>query len=110
MSSQSMVIIADRLGYNESSASYRELYVRLSNIFNDLFWNASSQEPSYGFHDTSAQACNALALAAGVADNNITRQSLAQNALINNVVRYQYHLTTGSVGTKWLLSMLSESG
>jgi alpha-L-rhamnosidase len=75
--------------------------VRLA--FNRRFWNERR-----GVYGTGSQACNALAVALGLANPAQAQQAL--KALADDIIAAGYHLSTGNIATKYALEALSENG
>ncbi len=92
------------LGEHEVATQYRALADQVSAVFQARFWN-----PDVGGYGTGSQSCNALALYAGLVPREV-RKSLVVESLVRDIERYDGHLTTGNICTKYLLEALTAAG
>ena len=95
--------MAKIIGKDTDAMHYQNLASEIAVAYNREYWNEQT-----GGYASNNQASNAFALYMGlVAEENIPR--VAAN-LADNVEKYNYHLTTGNLCTKYLLEMLTEHG
>eukprot|EP00118_Oscarella_pearsei_P025682 m.308582 g.308582 ORF g.308582 m.308582 type:complete len:1010 (+) comp44295_c0_seq1:152-3181(+) len=98
--------MANMVGQQQDASTYREQAMKLRKSFNDMFYNASSK--MYVDGDVSPQTTHSLALVLGVVPPADVK------GVVDNLVAYthsiQDHLNTGIVGTKFLLSALTDNG
>jgi alpha-L-rhamnosidase len=95
--------MATTLGRTADAARYAQVAEEIHSAFNDRFW-----DPGAGVYGTGNQACNALALYMGLVPPD--RQARAFSALVADIEKQGFHLTTGNLCTKYALEVLAERG
>jgi alpha-L-rhamnosidase len=95
--------IAGALGRADDQARYSALADRVRAAFHRTFWHEASD--GYG---SGNQACNSIALYLDLVPTELRARVVA--ALVREVARHDYHLTTGNLCTKYLLEVLSAEG
>ena len=96
--------IARILGHSAEADTYSRLASQIRTGFNRAFFNAKTGE-----YATGSQTADALALFLHLPPKGHTGQVMSR--LSNDVVyRHNTHLTTGIVGTRFLLPVLTEYG
>ena len=93
--------IARVLGNTADAQAYLDLAGRITERYNALFWDELSA--GYG---SSNQACNAISLYMGLVPAE-RRERVVDNLVHNVVEKYNGHLTTGNICTKYLLEALT---
>lgn len=84
-------------------AKYAALAEKTLAAFNNKFWDEQT-----GGYASNNQSCNSFALFLGAASKERIPRVVAN--LVENVKKYNYHLTTGNLCTKYLLETLTENG
>lgn len=87
----------------DDKKKYDDLANKTLKAFNDKFWNEKT-----GGYASNNQSCNSFALFLGVASKEHVPRIITN--LVKNVEKYNYHLTTGNLCTKYLLETLTENG
>ncbi len=100
--------IAAVLGYEEDAAHFAEMADRITEAFNATFY-----DPERGVYVDNAdagyrQTANVLPLAFGIVPDDQHDRVLAN--LVADVEAREDHLSTGAIGTKYLLPVLTENG
>jgi alpha-L-rhamnosidase len=96
--------IARALGNAANAQAYLDLAGQIAGRFNDRFWDEST-----GGYGSSNQACNAISLYMDLVP--VERRVRVVDNLVKNVVeRWNSHLTTGNICTKYLLEALTAAG
>ena len=93
---------ADVLGKTDDAAKYHELYHQIKAAFNQAYVTDDGRIAG----DT--QTAYVLALAFDLVDGD--RAKLAAQHLVDNIAKRDWHLSTGFVGTKDLMLVLSKIG
>lgn len=101
--------IATALGKTADASTFATQAANVKTAFNSMFLN-----PSTGYYTGVGdqgyrQTHNLLALAFGLAPNNVTSKVVA-DSIAADVVSRGTHLNTGALGTKHLLPVLTEHG
>ena len=94
--------MAAAAGHPTDEAKYEALFQNIKKAFTDRFVNAD------GVVGNGSQTSCVLALYIGLLPDNLIRP--VTDHLIANVAAHHNHLTTGFVGTQWLLTVLSKIG
>lgn len=95
--------MASAIGLDDIAAKYRAFAQQTSVVFNKNWY-----DESVGGYAANNQAANSFALWLGVvAPDNVSR---VVDNLVAEVKKYDYHLTTGNLCTKYLLEALTENG
>lgn len=95
--------IAGQLHEPATQAPYAALAARTADLFHRRFWNEA-----VGGYGTGSQSCNALALYLGLVPAGLIPRVV--DNLVREVDRYEGHLTTGNICTKYLLEALTDAG
>lgn len=96
--------MASILGKSDDAAAYEKLAGEIAEAFNRKFWNAETS--MYG---NGSQTSQILPVYLGIAPQE--RRNHLLGALRNDIVyAHDTHLTTGILGTKYILELLAESG
>ena len=95
--------IAGVLGKREDAQSYGQLAAQITEAINNKFWDAST-----GSYANGTQTANAMALFMGVVPPN--RRSVTGKLTNDIVYRHDTHVTTGFIGVKYLLPVLTQMG
>ncbi|MGH9434750.1 MAG: family 78 glycoside hydrolase catalytic domain, partial [Terriglobia bacterium] len=96
--------IANVLGNSADAASYRQLAGQIRDSVNQKFFDSKTGE-----YATGTQTANAMALGMGLAPAKSAGRVMGN--LYNDIVYYHNtHVTTGFIGVKWLMPVLSEFG
>ena len=90
-------------GNNTDKERYEKLASVTLKAFNDKFWDEKT-----GGYGSNNQSCNSFALFLGVVSKE--RIPRVVENLVKNVEKYNYHLTTGNLCTKYVLETLTEHG
>ena len=90
------------LGKNEDAKAYSALLERVKKQFQNEFMTASGRLIS------ETQTAYVLALAFDLVPENLKEQAVLR--LVENIKSYNYHLTTGFLGTPFLTPVLSKFG
>ena len=102
-SARLMAKMAEVSGNAGDQAKYDALAASTLVAFNDKFWDEKT-----GGYASNNQSCNSFALFLGAASKERIPRVVAN--LVANVKKYNYHLTTGNLCTKYLLETLTENG
>lgn len=94
---------AELLGKTEKAAEYMALAQSIKDAVNSSFLDKTLMS-----YDTGAQTANAYPLFLDIVPEKY-RDGVLEN-LVNNVIEHDYHLTTGEVGMRPLLNVLSDNG
>eukprot|EP00026_Physarum_polycephalum_P001347 Phypoly_transcript_01348.p1 GENE.Phypoly_transcript_01348~~Phypoly_transcript_01348.p1 ORF type:complete len:1101 (+),score=156.84 Phypoly_transcript_01348:66-3368(+) len=100
---QQVIEMADALGNQDDYKYYTSLLNELNNEFNTAFYNQT------GTYDFGLQTAVALPLALGVVPSKVF-ENVTSNWLNNIVSFHDTHLTTGIIGTKYLMLVLHALG
>ena len=96
--------IADVLGEQDDSERYSSLAEKIKDRFNKRFL-----EPDRNQYEAGSQCSNAFPLFLDIVPD--THRKAVLDTLIENIlVKEKGHLTTGLVGTKYMMEMLSQEG
>jgi len=96
--------IASILGRSDDAQSYAQLATQITDAMNNKFWDANT-----GNYANGTQTANAMALFVDLVPQN--RRGTVMSRLTNNIVyTHDTHLTTGFIGVKYLLPVLSKFG
>jgi len=95
--------IAGILDERDIHTTYAALAARTASLFHRRFWNEA-----IGGYGTGSQSCNALALYAGLVPAGLVPRVV--ESLVREIDRYDGHLTTGNICTKYLLEVLTDAG
>jgi alpha-L-rhamnosidase len=95
--------ISGVLGRSGDGEKYQALGARIKAAFHRSFWREA--ESGYG---SGNQACNAIALYLKLVPAEFRERVIS--ALVRDVAKHDYHLTTGNLCTKYLLEVLSKEG
>ena len=96
--------IAGILGREADRCRYEDLATRIAEAFNARYW-----DESVGGYGTNSQSCNALALGLGLVPE-ARRGRVVANLARDVLELHEGHLTTGNIGTKYLLEALAAGG
>jgi alpha-L-rhamnosidase len=94
--------IATVLGNSADAASYTQLAVQIKDAFNQEFFNAQT-----GNYAGGTQTANALPLFLDMVPKD-HRGAVARNLTDNILYRHDTHLTTGFIGVRYLMPLLTE--
>jgi alpha-L-rhamnosidase len=99
-----MASIAGILGHKADAQAYAGLEMKISAAFNKAFF-----DPSNGEYANGTQTANALPLFLGLVPKN--RRERVLSHIANNIL-YQHntHVTTGFIGVKYLMPVLTRYG
>lgn len=103
MNSRLMAYFAQLLGKNSDAEHYKKQAERVADSMNRHFFDEKSAN-----YATGSQGCNVFALKLGIVPENYA-QRVADN-IAADVIKEDYHLTTGNIATKYLPEVLSEYG
>ncbi|MBU7004210.1 MAG: family 78 glycoside hydrolase catalytic domain [Theionarchaea archaeon] len=92
------------LGREGIARKYTELLERIRESYNRHFFDSKS-----GIYDNGSQFSNAFPLLLGIVQDE-HRQAVLQNLIHDIVDKQNGHLTTGILGTKYMIEALSEAG
>jgi alpha-L-rhamnosidase len=95
--------MAGIIGNSTDKTKYQVLATTTLKAFNDKFWDEKT-----GGYASNNQSCNSFALFLGAVDKE--RVPRVVTNLVQNVQKYNYHLTTGNLCTKYVLEALTENG
>ncbi len=98
-----IIKMASILGNKDDEIYYNCLAGETASAFNTVWWNEKS-----GGYGSNNQACNSFALYLGLVCEERKPRVVAN--LAEDVIKHNYHLTTGNLCTKYLLEMLTENG
>ncbi len=96
--------IAGVLGKRADAAAYNALAERVAETYNRCFWDEAS-----GGYGSNNQSCNAISLYMGLVPLE-QRERVVANLVDDVIERYDGHLTTGNICTKYLLEALTAAG
>lgn len=96
--------IAQVLGNVVDAQSYLYLADQIADRYNASFWNELN-----GGYGSNNQSCNAISLYMGLVPAE-RRARVVDNLVANVVERWNGHLTTGNICTKYLLEALTTGG
>lgn len=103
MNSRLMAYFARLLGKNEDAEYYNQMARTVAQSMNKHFFNKETAN-----YATGSQGCNVFALKLGIVPEEYA-QKVADN-IAADVIKEDYHLTTGNIATKYLPEVLSEYG
>jgi alpha-L-rhamnosidase len=96
--------MAELLGRSADVESYKKLSADVREALNKEFYS-----PRAGDYANGTQTANALALYFGLVPAD--QRARVMTSLVNNIVyRHDTHLTTGFIGIKYLMRLLSKAG
>ncbi len=101
-SAQLMAKAANVLGHKDDAQEYRQLFEAIKAAFNTAYVEED------GIIRGDTQCCYVLALAYGLLDE--PRRAQAARHLVEDIASRGYHLSTGFIGTKDLMLVLSSIG
>ena len=96
--------MADILGNTEDAEHYATLHAKLRDPFHQYFYNGS-----IGAYVDGSQTVNLLPLFGGLVPQSLG-ETVAKNLIDDIVKTHDTHLTTGAVGTRFLLPVVTELG
>lgn len=96
--------IARRLGKDQDAMAYEELAEKIRSVYNELYFN-----PETNNYNDGSQMANAFPLYLGLVDED-RKPKVLENLIVDIVEKNDTHLTTGVLGTKYLIEALSMSG
>ncbi len=96
--------IAHVLGRREDEQEYRALCERIAQAFNARFWNAVT-----GQYGNGSQFSNIFPLYLGIVPEE-RRQKVLENVVHDITANHKGHLSTGFIGTRYLLDTLTRLG
>ena len=97
-----MAEMAAAIGRPDDGAAYQELFQKIRKAFNDQWVRADGQVSN------GSQTAQVLALQIGLLPEDL--RPAAVQRLLDNIKSRDYHLSTGFLGTQWLLHVLSDHG
>ncbi|MDH7601726.1 MAG: family 78 glycoside hydrolase catalytic domain [Armatimonadota bacterium] len=97
-----LVLIAEQLGRTDDAKLYRDVKQKAAEAFNRMFFNPETL--SYG---NGSQLSNALPLALGVVP--LEHKNAVLEHIVNDVKSRKGHLSTGFVGTPFLMKVLTDN-
>ncbi|KEO74239.1 alpha-L-rhamnosidase [Anditalea andensis] len=98
-----MADFASRIGREPDIPEYRALGTHIKAAFNDTFYN------KMGYYGDNKMTDNLLALAFGLVNENHKQKVF--NSLVETIeVENKGHLSTGVIGTQWLMRTLTQNG
>lgn len=95
--------MAEAIGRSDVAAEYRALAEKTAAAFNRRWY-----DPAVGGYGTNNQAANCFALWLGLVEP-ANKAKVVEN-LVAEVKKYDWHLTTGNLTTKYLLEALTDNG
>lgn len=95
--------IARVLGNEADARAYAQLAAQVTDRYNAAYWDEAS-----GGYGSNNQSCNAISLYMGLVPEARRSRTLAN--LVKAVERWDGHLTTGNICTKYLLEALTSGG
>lgn len=104
LSVKRLVDIAQVLGKRDDEQEYRALCERIARAFNARFWNAE-----IGQYGNGSQFSNIFPLYLGIVPEE-HRQKVLENVVHDITVNHKGHLSTGFIGTRYLLDTLTMYG
>ncbi len=96
--------IAQVLGKRADEREYRDLCERIARAFNARFWNAEA-----GYYGNGSQFSNIFPLYLGIVPEE-HRQKVLEHVVHDITVNHKGHLSTGFIGTRYLLDGLTRQG
>jgi len=96
--------IAQVLGKRADEREYRAVCERIADAFNRRFWNADT-----GQYGNGSQFSNIFPLYLGIAPEE-RRQQVLEKVVQDITVNHKGHLSTGFIGTRYLLDTLTACG
>ncbi len=103
MNCRLMAYFARILGKEEDERSYLDRAQTVARSMNERFFNEETAN-----YATGSQGCNVFALKLGIVPEKYA-QRVADN-IAADIIKEDYHLTTGNIATKYLPEVLSEYG
>jgi alpha-L-rhamnosidase len=101
---QIMEKMAKVLGKTEEAERFRQIAAKVLQAFNDKFLNRQE-----GYYDDKSQSAQAWPLFFGMVPPDM--EAAVMRTLLNDIIqRRNEHLTTGYVGTKYVLDLLTKKG
>ena len=91
------------LGKEQDVAEYDRLAEKVKAAYNQAFFNEETCQ-----YDQGSQSANTISLAYGLVPEEYETRVL--DNLVQNIIEHDYHLTTGSQGTKLIFEVLSKFG
>ncbi|MHB8061089.1 MAG: family 78 glycoside hydrolase catalytic domain [Ruminiclostridium sp.] len=98
-----MAEIAEIVGAAEDISYYKFLAAKVKDAYNDKFFNMETAQ-----YYTGSQGSNAISAGLGLVPEQFYEKVI--NNIDADVVTREYHLSTGSQGTKQMLGVLSKHG
>jgi alpha-L-rhamnosidase len=95
--------IADTLGYADDARDFRALAGKISDAFNEEFFDANGR-----YYDIGCQSVQALAIAFGLVPE--THRERLVGYLNSSVNFRQRRITSGYAGTKWVVDVIAKTG
>lgn len=91
---------ASILGFGQDAQSYQTLAGNIKKAYNKKFYN-----PAERSYDNGSQFANAFALFLNIVPEDQKKEVL--ETLVNDIISREGHLTTGILGTKYMMEILS---
>lgn len=101
-------LIASALGKNEDANLYKAEHTRLSELFNQTYFDKERGYYCTKEYTGFRQACNIMPLAFGIATPEIKEVVLQK--LLADLEERDYHLNTGIFSARFLLEVLTDEG
>ncbi len=95
--------IAEILGKNADATQYSELADHIADAYQKKYFDTDSMN-----YEGSTQTANLLPLAFGITPDSL--KNVVVNNIVEDVKEHDNHLTTGFLGTAYLLPILSQYG
>jgi alpha-L-rhamnosidase len=95
--------IAEVLGRPEDAKNYAILADKIAQAYNEKHFDKQSDS-----YESNTQTANVLPLAFGITPVNVA-SNVAEN-VVNDIKKHNNHLSTGLLGTQYLLPVLSQYG
>lgn len=95
--------MAKVLGKTEDEQYFAELAEKVKHAFHEKFYNYEK-----GIYASGSQAANAFALYLGIVPGSCRKKVL--DHLVKEIQDRGFHLSTGNLGTKYVLDVLAENG
>lgn len=102
-SSKLLSKIAQLLGNEEDAAMLKAQYEKIAKAYQDKYFDSETKE-----YEGATQTANLLPLAFGITPKELEAQIIRN--VVDNVAERDTHLTTGFLGTGYILPMLSDYG
>lgn len=102
-SSRILSEIAGILGHKDDSARYRQWSDKAAGAYHTKYFVDST-----GYYQGATQTANLLPLAFGITPEG--KKEVVYNRFRNNIIERDTHLTTGFLGTAFILPVLSDNG